>query len=69
MPIIFVIIIWIFVFLIGISTILSIFAFVKISNIRKQNELHIKKSDEFFNELDIIRGKLEKIEKTLKEVD
>ncbi|MEQ2130617.1 hypothetical protein QTP99_11680 [Caldanaerobacter subterraneus KAk] len=49
--------------------IFSIFVFVKISNMRKQNELYIKTSNDLLNEIDAVKKALEKIEKLLKEVD
>jgi hypothetical protein len=52
-----------------IFAVLSIFAFVKISNMRKQNELYIKMSNDLLNEIDGVKKALEKIEKLLKDVD
>ncbi|MGB9679317.1 MAG: hypothetical protein ACPL3A_04865 [Thermoanaerobacteraceae bacterium] len=47
----------------------SIFVFVKVSNMRKQNELYIKMSNDLLNEIDGVKSALEKIEKLLKDVD
>ncbi|TCO66257.1 hypothetical protein [Caldanaerobacter subterraneus] len=52
-----------------IFAVFSIFAFVKISNMRKQNDLYIKMSNDLLNEIDAVKKALEKIEKLLKEVD
>ncbi|AAM25631.1 hypothetical protein M2349_002638 [Caldanaerobacter subterraneus subsp. tengcongensis MB4] len=52
-----------------IFAVFSIFVFVKISNMRKQNELYIKMSNDLLNEIDAVKNTLEKIEKLLKEVD
>ncbi|HAA81667.1 MAG TPA: hypothetical protein DCE09_09085 [Thermoanaerobacter sp.] len=52
-----------------IFAVFSIFVFVKISNMRKQNELYIKTSNDLLNEIDAVKKALEKIEKLLKEVD
>ncbi|MGB9781134.1 hypothetical protein [Caldanaerobacter sp.] len=52
-----------------IFAVFSIFAFVKVSNMRKQNELYIKMSNDLLNEIDGVKSALEKIEKLLKEVD
>jgi len=52
-----------------IFAVFSIFVFVKISNMRKQNDLYIKMSNDLLNEIDAVKKALEKIEKLLKEVD
>lgn len=52
-----------------IFAVFSTFAFVKISNMRKQNDLYIKMSNDLLNEIDAVKKALEKIEKLLKEVD
>lgn len=52
-----------------ILAVFSIFVFVKISNMRKQNELLYKTSNDLLNEIDAVKKALEKIEKLLKEVD
>lgn len=49
-----------------IFAVLSIFAFVKISNMRKQNELYIKMSNDLLNEIDTVKSALEKNRKAVK---
>ncbi|NNG66869.1 hypothetical protein [Caldanaerobacter subterraneus] len=52
-----------------IFAVLSILAFLKASNVRKQNTSYIKMSNDLLNEIEAVKKALEKIEKLLKEVD